>query len=153
MSLLLNTWSAFVVNRNSLHQRSCLRFFVLELKQFILVCMIFGEFQPFCSPGLRYLGWDTSKLPSSFTTLRGFVTWYFPYYMYPKLLPHFVCWSQLTLHEWPRVYLYAITKHMWIVACISSKTTDAYLTYSEHCPGWGPLRRQPRSTDLGPVSI
>ena len=57
----------------------------------VLVCIIeyIEKFLSFCSLKLRYLGWDFSMPPSSFTASSGSATWDFPSYMYLKLYPLF----------------------------------------------------------------
>ena len=67
----------------------------------MLVCIIehVDELLSFCSRKLRYLGWDFSIPPSSFTAIRGSATWDFPFFMYRKLYP-LCCRSESADSPW-----------------------------------------------------
>ena len=72
VGFLLSTWSVFVMNRCK-YASAVFSWNFFYLRE---------EFLSFCSIKLRYLGWDFSMPPSSFTAISGSVTWDFPSYMY-----------------------------------------------------------------------
>ena len=123
----------------------------------VLVCIIeyIEEFLSFCSLKLRYLGWDFSVPPSSFTAISWSATWDFPPYIYRKLYQLF-CRLEPADSPWDVVGASRPTHQTHKHTAVSPG--ELWLAYPLNywcmvgifgaVPRLRTLRRQPRNLDL-----